>query len=552
MAYRIEIYEYALQNYHATKHRYFHIEKACTKKCGQVLSHSRDVKEPVIDTVSLHRSSCDLLHSSSASLMDPDIGSPNQWLYTHAPTKIRSAELGSLLLQDSETRRALGYSIDNVVNMVQTACQTIDIMTNKASLTYRNKYLKTIDTFLQKDIYPTLKTLQESYVLHIRTDNHIVVMGDLHGSYHTFWRNILRLHASGIIVDDSRFTIKPGYTLVFTGDLVDRGSYALDIILIILKMITSNPPGTVIYARGNHEDASMNISFNQVGFYEELKHKFPHKLKRDEKEFLRTLGDYSNVDLETCTAPTYAHVLFQIQKLWISCPCAVVVEHAYTGERIWFSHGGIPTKRTNILPSDKLLDFSVAIPLNKEETEACLWYDYFSKAPKNTPGIQMRVKLTPDIVQGFMTSNNVSFIIRGHQDSFSNTYLLTSDTSHEKDRNAHGTTFDKLGGYRCDENLITVKIGSRIQGPIATIDMSPKWTQTPEGIIWHPPHGHAVHAWPVLTVSTCTDLGRDIVKDGMLYIYHTTSSPPLAYGIHCAETAAISQEVDDGTVLSHV
>ena len=49
------------------------------------------------------------------------------------------------------------------------------------------------------------------------------MFGDFHGSFHTFFRLMLRLEFSGIL---TKYKLKEGYKMVFCGDILDRGQYA--------------------------------------------------------------------------------------------------------------------------------------------------------------------------------------------------------------------------------------------------------------------------------------------------------------------------------------
>ena len=85
------------------------------------------------------------------------------------------------------------------------------------------------------------------------------MFGDFHGSFHTFFRLMLRLELSGILTN---YELKEGYKMVFCGDILDRGNYALEIVTFILQLIINNP-GNVIYNRGNHED---QFTYSRYGF----------------------------------------------------------------------------------------------------------------------------------------------------------------------------------------------------------------------------------------------------------------------------------------------
>lgn len=58
----------------------------------------------------------------------------------------------------------------------------------------------------------------------------VIIFGDFHGSYHSFFRSMNRLKEIGII--DLNFKVTDGYRILFCGDIVDRGNHALEIVFL--------------------------------------------------------------------------------------------------------------------------------------------------------------------------------------------------------------------------------------------------------------------------------------------------------------------------------
>lgn len=90
----------------------------------------------------------------------------------------------------------------------------------------------------------------------------VMVYGDVHGQYYDL---LNALSLSGLPSATN--------TLVFNGDLVDRGSWSLEVIVLLLAMKVAFPDFIHI-ARGNHETRSMNKVY---GFEGEVKHKYNEK-----------------------------------------------------------------------------------------------------------------------------------------------------------------------------------------------------------------------------------------------------------------------------------
>jgi serine/threonine-protein phosphatase 5 len=91
----------------------------------------------------------------------------------------------------------------------------------------------------------------------------VMVYGDVHGQLFDLL-NALTL--SGMPSEKN--------ILIFNGDLVDRGSWSVEVIMLVLAMKVTFPQFVHI-SRGNHEAKSMNKVY---GFEGEVKAKYPFKL----------------------------------------------------------------------------------------------------------------------------------------------------------------------------------------------------------------------------------------------------------------------------------
>lgn len=511
--FKIELYEFTLSNYDVHESRYFRKELLCAKDCGLVSGYTQGggIKNRI------YKASCDLLHSSGIKTIQNDM-SVEDYLYETFPTKISIVTMKKMLDKQPLLRTKLGYSLSQVIKLVTHACQKMQTLGNKTIIP-TSTLSQTLDAYIYGDI-PKAKITQlndRGFVLHLCTTDKIIAMGDIHGSYHTFWRNLKRLQAAKILESTSSLKIAPGYSIIFTGDIVDRGNYSIDVVLIILRMMVVNKAGTVIYNRGNHEDYDLNMAF---GFYSEVEVKFGDILLQNDLQSLMELPEYANKNIQGQRTAT--HVLFQMQKFWTSCPCAVVVDNGK--QRIWLSHGGIPIGKMLLSDSRR----TEIINLRPEETHSCLWYDFFSGRNEN-PEVRGRKRIYPKEVINFMLVNKISFIIRGHQDSYTNSYILST---HQPTTYIDGSRFDLMYGYPQDHPLIYVSEQSTPQvfGPIARINVNDDWLSE-EGIKWSTAEGNNL-VWPVLTISTCTDLGRLLIKDSMVYIYTDDQD---ANGIKCTK-----------------
>eukprot|EP01038_Epipyxis_sp_PR26KG_P016317 gene16317-22228_t len=94
---------------------------------------------------------------------------------------------------------------------------------------------------------------------------YITVCGDTHGQYLDF---------ASIFSDDVGGFPSTSNIYIFNGDMVDRGEYSVEILLINMLIMLSNPIDTPPYLymlRGNHESKEMTASY---GFKKELERKY--------------------------------------------------------------------------------------------------------------------------------------------------------------------------------------------------------------------------------------------------------------------------------------
>ena len=345
------------------------------------------------------------------------------------------------------------------------------------------EYIKTNSTLIIKDKY--LDNIHDgSFIFNIdlKKKENIVIFGDIHGSYHTFFRHILRLYKMNVITSLDNWTLAPNYRIIFLGDVLDRGSYALEILTIICKLMYVNNTNKilkVIYNRGNHETQDIYMRY---GFGEELSKKLNNLSYF--KKFISTL------------------------------PSAIVL----TGPnmKIWLSHGGIP-----YISNDNISDEIYTVPLDKvvyidkEEPDITVstsipdqirWNDFaYNKHTKMNVGYMKRnigYEINQDYLIKFCIHNKITKVIRAHQDNFFNSSVL----SNNKDKNYRCALNDSSNIHHSIIRPLYDKHG-RSKKELCSMDCTYD--------TFHLNKYDDLIIYPVITLSTNTDKSRNLGRDSI-------------------------------------
>jgi hypothetical protein len=310
------------------------------------------------------------------------------------------------------------------------------------------------------------------FKINVPSTKKVIIIGDLHGSLHTFLRNMFRLIRLSIL--DMNFKLNDDYVIIFLGDILDRGFYAIEIISFICKLIIVNNTMDelkVIYNRGNHEEIGI---WSMYGFNNEMNIKFP-ELKENNynliTRFFTTLS--SGIILSTMIDN---------------------IEHKF-----WLSHGGIPycniTKKPLVLANDDILQF------DEYYADHIRWCDFCTN---DTTIHSIR---GPDLynvnhtsLNEFLGVNNIMFVIRGHMDSIANSYVLATNERHAHIIGLKNNISSKM--ILINPNNFIDNNRNAKNGPIARVLLNIK-EDTIDNTQLH----------RVITLSTNTDTGRPLVHD---------------------------------------
>jgi hypothetical protein len=376
-------------------------------------------------------------------------------------------------------------------------------------------------------------------------ENEFIIIGDLHGSYATFIRILLRLRKMNIMNENC--ILGGNYNIIFLGDIIDRGQYGFEIIMIIFLLKLLNPDRIHIN-RGNHEELEQNTG---NGFNEDITAKFPNP-----QEAIRIF---------TCINYTF---LFMHS--------ALLIRNPNNQRYIYLSHGGLPTSgqsfndiRTargtaviRIPGTDAIAIRPTYIPYSNVEKEIInndiLPDNLFSNLDTNNNIIIKDTRIQAEIVNydntgygifllnsirwndfwgydnslKFITTINrgranklgynaierarakgIDLIIRGHLDVNSNAKIIIRNHANNYDATDSINHFDPVNGIR---DINSLPAFGTTQANLADIVHCYKFTHVigindaQNTVINNIPYADV---FPVITLSTNTDSGRDLTYD---------------------------------------
>ena len=366
------------------------------------------------------------------------------------------------------------YTKEYTDELKKNIVKVTDILRNKLSeLTNEIDKIKNDNGYIKK--------------IFVSSEEKIIVFGDNHGSFHTFFRNMLRLHLCGVL-NLTTFTVNENYRLIFLGDIVDRGSYSLEILEIMFHFIINNPDKFIIN-RGNHEDVRLS---SRYGFKDEIMEK-----TNDEQLFV------------------------DIIRIFTLCSTAIILVNKSTNKRYWLCHGLIcdSIDIEAFINNDKLIFI-----LDDEQAFNIRWSD----TPFIDHGLMKdtivdigsgRPKIGTDVLTKYL--KHLDFIIRGHEDHFSNAWLLNSS----KYKIHMGIDYMNQSGkfklYKKNNTLvdlssdISINNYNQLDGPVQTV------TNIADGDTFN-----------IMTISTNTDLGRPLTSDSYIVMrFNEHTLPDVATSI---------------------
>jgi hypothetical protein len=373
-------------------------------------------------------------------------------------------------------------------------------------------------------------------IYNLKDDGKIIIFGDNHGSFHSFFRIIVRFYITGII--SNNYKLKDDYKIILLGDIIDRGVYCIELLYIILKLMTSNNTDNelkVIIIRGNHEELN---TFKKYGFKNEV-----------EKKIKKSLSFFEAIDKKSLSffEAILNNPISKFNNFFKLCPSAIILEHLYT--RYWLAHGGFNINNISLY-KDNLKNKIFMIDNSK--SSQIRWNDFDVKNESECSEIRggcsrdfESYNIGLDHLYIFLNELKINFIIRGHTDNISNAMLLNLNKNqpdniffklNEKknydkikkikqniikycniDTNTNTNTNTKTKTKKCNDKIVSIiplnfknqKIGSNTKKLINLKNYSnfPMMNNLNNEIIF-----------PVLTISNNSDKDRDLYSDSYVII----------------------------------
>ena len=374
-------------------------------------------------------------------------------------------------------------------NLPKLLLDSMQIMESYLANNIKNEETEILFNNLNKD---------DEIIIKINAINNskIIILGDQHGSFHSFFRVIIRLILQGIITKN--YKLHPDYKIIFLGDIVDRGNYGVEIMYIILQLFIANNTINklnVILNRGNHEELS---TFREGGFLHEFKHKIENK--GIQKKF------------------TY---------LFKYCPSAIILTQ--NNIKYWLCHGGFPINFENLSKTtfnfndtnNVYINNNMKIGPSREKISEIRWNDFINRDKySNSERGDNIYNIGKNKLVEFLKKYNINFIIRGHTDNENNAMVLMN-TLKEKitpkkdwyhiNRRTNISHLNRLSNLITYLNLHENNKTIKNMDEIATIH--PK-----NFIINETKKKIETELCPVLTISNCCDIGRQLYNDSYVII----------------------------------
>ncbi len=289
---------------------------------------------------------------------------------------------------------------------LQTCTKIIDISLKN----YTREYSKLIKKKLDMNKYSYFNSIfvgrgSKDFGINIRLNKNekIHIIGDIHSSIHSVVDILSDLYDKGIMNDN--FQLSNDNCLIFLGDIVDRGPYSVEslILILIIKIVNND---SVWILNGNHE--------NRL-YYNKLSKQFINFKQEFEAYNYQGNNDMNNI----ITRNTNINKLFDEILLWL--PTVLFAKH---DDKIYqFNHGAFESS-FNLDPDAPIFYLEnihkdpAKIQLNANR--GFKFGDFYGKddGPNTLDGdkIVRPIKTRKQLLE-YNRKNQIKTIISGHQDT---------------------------------------------------------------------------------------------------------------------------------------
>jgi hypothetical protein len=335
----------------------------------------------------------------------------------------------------------------------------------------------------------------DSYIKYISPSKNekIIILGDFHGSFSTFIRHLLRFKKIGII--DNNGIIKGDYKIIFLGDLVDRGIYSYEILMILYLLVINNPE-KIIINNGNHEEFTTNgrlvrdlYGENSKNYSGNLINELLSKFKNVE-EVLEVYTEFTNIT--------------KLQSIAIYCEIP-----SEKDKYIFLCHGCLPHEHENSNSLNKILEDNIknkkSFFIKNNIGTSIKWNDFYgnSKSISSQRSYEdnCEIQRIGKNVLDDAIKLGIVMVIRGHEDLNHNTKIM-------KNNNHQWDSIKILD----NNNNNACKSKDDIFGNMTHII---KVNEKNNNLIINDEHTEYL---PILTISTNTDLGKNLTFDSYVML----------------------------------
>eukprot|EP00931_Biecheleriopsis_adriatica_P101179 TRINITY_DN76382_c0_g1_i1.p1 TRINITY_DN76382_c0_g1~~TRINITY_DN76382_c0_g1_i1.p1 ORF type:complete len:686 (+),score=163.21 TRINITY_DN76382_c0_g1_i1:51-2108(+) len=265
----------------------------------------------------------------------------------------------------------------------------------------KDAYLIVLDTIAQLKTESTMNRVQ------VNPGQVLTVYGDIHGQYFDL---LNMLSSSGLP--------SPGRPFLFNGDMVDRGTWSIEVILLLYSLKLKDPT-TVFFNRGNHEMLEANLIY---GFAGEVGTKYDMDLFNLFSESFRNLPLTHLINNETMVV--HAGLPGPRPRVWLPGQTHDPEDAVPINVKaVTLAEIAAVDRYTELTPNSYKAAVDEA-PRQEEkwETDSRMIVDFLWSDPRGGSGYGPSYRKSrgvfmfgPDVTEQFCRENNLNLVIRSHE-----------------------------------------------------------------------------------------------------------------------------------------